>query len=149
MTWHVMTRAANGTVSLLKNLTKAEARKVVQRLGGLRNERPGWASSVVSEDPWSEGMILWGAQCEAETAVFGRIVSGISYSNGVAFGYPDPNRIVQVECWGPPGQEMDVWPKPRDYDKRYAAALEAAMSRANAKKADAESPLPAPSPEAP
>jgi hypothetical protein len=127
-TWNVMTVTRKGTVSLIKNLTENEARGVMQRL-----RRP-----FDEGDPWSDYKIQEQVKREVE------------YELGVN---PQPqwgqSRMCQdgdleeIECWSSDGKTMGqrryyggkehdlpIWPKPDDYDARYAAALDAERARA-------------------
>lgn len=102
--WCVMTRTRNGVVSLLKNLTEDEARGVMQRL------RTPWDFG----DPWDVNQLIW--QERKRRLGGNNIFWGTSYSR-------TDGDLEQVECWGPPGKTLEVWPKPDDFDERLATAL--------------------------
>ena len=116
--WNVMTRTRAGTVSLMKNLTEDEARGLMQRL-----RRP-----FDRGDPWSDWNMKEAAAAQAARERFPehRVVSG--GGSGVRFCSDSDGDLAQVDCWGPPGKTLDVWPKPRGCDAKYAKALAAARA---------------------
>ncbi len=112
--WQVMTRTRGGVVSLLRDLTENQARGAMQRLRTPFNDG----------DPWSEPAIAWRARATADAAGLG---SRSVTSEMIPCSDAD---LVDVSCWGPDGMELVVWPKPDDYDERFAEALAHAARRA-------------------
>ena len=130
--WNVLVKTRGGSVSLMKGLTKDEARGVMQR-------------TPISHDPWGENP--WSDSrigISVRETVFGERPW---YSNGYSYS-PSNSDITEVQCWGPNGATLEVWPKPKDYTARYAAALEAAKAKKAAEEAELSSLGPTPHPTA-
>lgn len=109
--WNVMTRTRGGTVSLLKNLTKDEARAVMQRL-----RRPGDEG-----DPWVLDRKLSVERARRERH---KKYGSSSVYLPMRIGHsPGDGALAQIECWGPADETLVVWPKPADWDERWAAAI--------------------------
>lgn len=116
-----MTRTEGGVVSLLKSLTYDEAQGVMQRLRRPYDSGNPWA------DPEWKGRDAANFEKEAAdfcaknppkngaTSLYCRLSSGRSWS-------PSESDLKEIDCWGPPGEKMVVWPKPDDYDAIYNAA---------------------------
>lgn len=116
--WNILTRTYGGTVSLLKGLSEDEARGVMQRL-----RKP--------HDPWERGnpWVLERAVAEERNR---RAAQDDFNHSGVSYRL-DGGDLEQIECWGPQGETLVVWPKPDDWDERWAEAL---------RKLDEEAPAP-------
>jgi len=117
--WSVMTRTRGGTVSLLKNLTYAEAQACMQRLRRPFDSGNPWLMETIPHKAWAR------AVQEKQLAESG----GYYSTSGGHSWHPQDADLEQIECWGPPGKKMDVWPKPRGYDKKYVAALAEARAK--------------------
>lgn len=103
--WNIMTRTRGGTVSLLKNLTEDQARNAMQRL-----RRP-----LLDEDPWDIERRLQRERMVRRMRA-GEMVRAPAHSC-------TDNDLEQIECWGPPGAKLIVWPKPEGWDEKWAEAL--------------------------
>ena len=105
--WNIMTRTRGGTVSLLKNLTEDQARNAMQRL-----RRP-----FDEGDPWDIDRRISRERQARKAGARGDLPSMGGWYIG------SDGDLEQVECWGPPGAKLVVWPKPDDWDERWAEAL--------------------------
>lgn len=139
--WNVMTRTRGGTVSLLKNLSEDEARACMQRL-----RRP-----FDRGDPWSERAIKEDAYRKAEAEDFARQnppKNGCQqlYSWSTGGRVCSDGDLEQIDCWGPPGATLEVWPKPADYEARFRAALKVERAAVKARSLRAVEVPPAKNP---
>jgi len=92
--WAVITVTHGGTVSVNRNLTEEVARRVAQLCG---------------HDPWPSS-ILFAAVRQIKP------MAGMSCSGGFRTLYDGD--IKTCELIGPPGESLDVWPQPPDYEAR-------------------------------
>jgi hypothetical protein len=111
--WNVMTRTRGGTVSLMKQLTEDEARGLMQRLHRPLEAGNPWVLEVRVERERRN------RQQRREAAVTGSAF--VNWGGGVH--HCSDGDLEQIECWGPPGKDLVVWPKPADWDERWAAAM--------------------------
>lgn len=125
MSWNILTKTRGGTVSLLKNLTYEEAQGAMQRL-----RSPGYGGN-----PWSDYHMQ--ATVKAVAAREKWLAenpegkgSHLARGSSLTCYYPSDGDIDSVDCWGPEGEEMVVWPKPDDWDERYGCALNVARLEA-------------------
>lgn len=120
--WHILVQTSKESpVSILKNLTREMARKAMQ--------------TFYPHNPWSDEAIKEAITREDRLKEYHRVQKAhqLSYGSGQVMGmyggfHETPygqHRCALLDCWGPEGETMDVWPKPADYDDRLARAEEA------------------------
>lgn len=98
--WNIMTRTDKGVVSLLKGLSEDEARGAAQRLHG-------------------DGSNPWGIRRMRMEAL-----AKLDLPFDQKYPWLRGAGMEQIDCWGPGGVELEVWPKPADYDAQLQDALE-------------------------
>lgn len=104
--WNAVIVARGGTVSLLKDMTEDQARKVAQLYD-------------CDRDPWPSNI-----RRSAEESVFGK-------HDGSRFGgswFPlSYEWSLPAKFWrtGHDGERLEVWPKPLDYDDKLSEAIAA------------------------
>lgn len=127
--WHIMTRTHGGTVSLIKNLDEAAARQMMQRMPGEHN-------------PYTDRALrTWAADTVAREEREARRVAGERHTYrfiGGSCASVSDHDFVRIDCFGPDGVDLVVWPVPENADALRAAALDAARAAADEAKEGAD-----------
>lgn len=116
--WNIFIRTSGGHVSLFENLSEAKAVRIIQSLKQVRNP---WTDEAIRADL---SMVVGGSSV-TNWGTTGIIFGGANYmhhSGSCKYTAPNLTAIVHLDYWNESGDDLEIWPKPNDYDERYAKA---------------------------